>query len=517
LDRTEGPTDYHRDPSLQKNVIDHYRYNLARMVEIARSAGAKIIFVTPACSLRGWSPFKSEHSPEMSESQRSESERILVEAKAAVAAKNWNEAIALVDRGTAIDPRHAEMQFLRGRTLDGLSRFDEALSAYEAARNEDVCPLRALSPMVEAVREIAKTYDAPLVDFDKFTREHSPQSIPGDELFRDHVHPTIEGNLLLASRLIDKMHDAGLIRLESTWGPEAIDRVKTKVLDQIGPEQQAAALRNLSKTAYWSGKFELSAKYADEAIALSASDPESHYRAGVAAQKNGDWAAAARHFRDALAEKDVAVTRIALGGALEQLNQVDLAMEHYRRAVALADRPTIKAQALMLVGGTLRRGGHAAEALDWLERAVATDGNYAPARNELAIALYAVDQPAESLVQFRAAIKLEPPGGDPRFRLARAENMARILATSSDPTVRDGKEAIHYAQQIVEATDYRVGSLVDLLAAAYAEAGDFDRAIELATQAIALAEGAGEARLANAIRSRIKLYRQGEAFYEKGR
>ena len=58
---TIGTEAYHRDAGWQKQVTAHYRFNLARMVDIARANGAEVVFVMPGSNLRNSSPFKSQH------------------------------------------------------------------------------------------------------------------------------------------------------------------------------------------------------------------------------------------------------------------------------------------------------------------------------------------------------------------------------------------------------------------------------------------------------------------------
>ena len=55
--------------------------------------------------------------------------------------------------------------------------------------------------------------------------------------------------------------------------------------------------------------------------------------------------------------------------------------------------------------------------------------------------------------------------------------------------------------------DYKVSTVVDTLAAAYAEAGRFEQAIETAQRALRLAQDAGEEGLAKDIQGRLELYR----------
>src|SRR5206468_1897111 len=54
---------------------------------------------------------------------------------------------------------------------------------------------------------------------------------------------------------------------------------------------------------------------------------------------------------------------------------------------------------------------------------------------------------------------------------------AWLLATCPDPEVRDGPRAIELAERAVEATHRNDANLLDTLAAAYAAAGDFVKAV----------------------------------------
>ncbi|MGH7199309.1 MAG: hypothetical protein ACREJB_01810, partial [Planctomycetaceae bacterium] len=63
--------------------------------------------------------------------------------------------MAAIDEALAIDDRHAHLHYLHGRVLLALDRTMEAEAAFLRAREEDVCPLRALSSMQDIVAETA--------------------------------------------------------------------------------------------------------------------------------------------------------------------------------------------------------------------------------------------------------------------------------------------------------------------------------------------------------------------------
>jgi hypothetical protein len=89
--------------------------------------------------------------------------------------------------------------------------------------------------------------------------------------------------------------------------------------------------------------------------------------------------------------------------------------------------------------------------------------------------------------------------------------LAWIESTCADSSVRDGKEAVSLATKACELTRWQELSWIDTLAAAYAESGDFQRAIEFQEQAL---RGAPEPRQ-KAMRERLALYKQSQPYREK--
>jgi hypothetical protein len=70
LDNSVGPQDYHRNELQKRKIKQHYDLNLRRMVKMARSAGARVLFVVPASNLKDSSPFKSSSGPTVTRGQQ---------------------------------------------------------------------------------------------------------------------------------------------------------------------------------------------------------------------------------------------------------------------------------------------------------------------------------------------------------------------------------------------------------------------------------------------------------------
>lgn len=98
---------------------------------------------------------------------------------------------------------------------------------------------------------------------------------------------------------------------------------------------------------------------------------------------------------------------------------------------------------------------------------------------------------------------------DPKF-IPAGQNLAWLLATHPATQFRSGDEALQVAKRLCDLTQYQNASLLDALAAAYAEVGQFDEAVKTLQKAIALLE-AQKADVSDAS-ARLKLYQAGKPF-----
>jgi tetratricopeptide (TPR) repeat protein len=89
-------------------------------------------------------------------------------------------------------------------------------------------------------------------------------------------------------------------------------------------------------------------------------------------------------------------------------------------------------------------------------------------------------------------------------------NLAWILATTDKPKLRNVEEAVQFATRAVKQTDYRQPFCMEALAAAYAQAGQFPQACEMAQAAGVLAWITGQEEIAAHDRKMLRLYSSGK-------
>jgi spermidine synthase len=92
--------------------------------------------------------------------------------------------------------------------------------------------------------------------------------------------------------------------------------------------------------------------------------------------------------------------------------------------------------------------------------------------------------------------------------------MARVLAASPEPSIRDGAEAVVLAERAARLSDRREPAILDTLAAAYAAVGRFSEALETARRALDLATKANQHALVVMLKTRIALYEAGTPLRE---
>lgn len=183
------------------------------------------------------------------------------------------------------------------------------------------------------------------------------------------------------------------------------------------------------------------------------------------------------------------------------------AIAQLERALALE---STHVAARVNLGALLRADGRIDEAASELRRALALDPANAAAHTNLGGALLARGYIVEAIDEYRAALAEKPDLLEP------LTSLAWVLATSPAASVRQPAEAVRLAERaaaLAANPDLRV---LDTLAAAYAAAGDFARALAIVEAAAVDAGRRGQARDASLFSDRARLYRTRTPYRDPG-
>jgi len=412
-----GPEAYSRDESFKRQVLTHYEASLDAMVDIATASKARLLFVTPLSNLRDFAPFKSENradlAPEQLRTWKEAYERGLSLARAG----QTEEAVKAFGAAAAIDDRHAELMFRKGQALLALGRDDDALSSFLRAREEDICPLRALSATLETMRRVAQARGVPLLDFEPLATARAEHRIPGEEYLCDHVHLKIPAYRMLALDILDRLASEKIVNLAPDWGPAAIETVTAQVEAGIDGPRYAHELYTLSQLLDKLGQTEQALKRVDEGMKMSGGDFEGFCLAGRYHGKLGRIRSATELYHRALAlQPGAACAEEGLGVLLLEQGNPQAALDHL---VVAARAAPDTASVFNRLGVAYALLGRLDEAIAQLRRASQLSPNDAPIHTNLGLAQERRGNRPEAILHYREALRLNPQYAEARSGLNR--------------------------------------------------------------------------------------------------
>ncbi len=126
-------------------------------------------------------------------------------------------------------------------------------------------------------------------------------------------------------------------------------------------------------------------------------------------------------------------------------------------------------------------------------------------------AMLAIGEHLKAIKDYQRAINV---AGDNDDLSGILNNLAWVLATSPNDSIRDGKRAIELSERAVKLTDAKEPHILSTLAASYAEAGDFDKAIEWSTKSVELGKSEEHEQLEQ-LEKELESYRNKKPWREK--
>ena len=193
-----------------------------------------------------------------------------------------------------------------------------------------------------------------------------------------------------------------------------------------------------------------------------------------------------------------------LGKIYSKMSNFSDAEKHWRRCLEL--RPDHNHFRTNL-GTSLLALRRPLEAIPFLEAALRNDPASEFAHRSLWQCYRAVGRRDDAVLALRTAKKVLPWPSPIQCSLA------WLLVTAPAPNAEDVKNAVQWAQECCEMLPENVRHF-DALAAAYAAHGEFEKAAEVARQAMAMAGRQGPPSLQGQIAARLQLYQAGRPFVE---
>lgn len=313
---------------------------------------------------------------------------------------------------------------------------------------------------------------------------------------------------------------------------------------------------------YWKD----SVRLFEHALAYTSKNLVANINVGAAYMQQGRNTEALQHYLAALQIKpDNAKAQYNLGVALASLGRTDEAVKHYRIALLIDPSYTKSLKALadsllagghvsealmhyksvlqidpantavhLVVGNTLLGTGDIAGGIEHLREVTKVQPNNFEAQLNLASALASEGKLEEAIAYYRIVLRLDPNSALAHYQFGSAllngkqenealrelrealrlspesaltlDKLGWILSTSSDASLRNGKEAIAFAERACQLTKNVNPITLSTLSAAYAEDGQFERAIASAEKSRSLIDPLKKPKLFDLINRQLSFY-----------
>ena len=245
----------------------------------------------------------------------------------------------------------------------------------------------------------------------------------------------------------DCLFSSAYVRYELDFLPAL---VLLSILGMLGLRRALANSTGWKRVARWSCCLLPAGSTLFCVLASVEGHAESDYYAGGFFTNHKEEDKAMKYYQSAVAlEPGSAWFQSGMGIAYENSDQLDLAAKQYRQALRMDPHDS---RLEILMGGCYWRMGRSSEAFTHLQR----------------------------------AFEIQPDFAATSDRTTQLNRFAWVLATDPDPTRRNGALAVKLAEGVCQKTQYKNTVFVGTLAAAYAEAGQFDDAILTQQKTIAL-------------------------------
>ena len=388
----------------------------------------------------------------------------------------YHSELAIWEDTVAKSPHHACAHNILGLALASAGREQEAIERYQEA-------IRLMPNLALAHNNLANA----LMNANRLPEamEHYREAIRFDPA-NGEMHNNLGFALARTGRFL-----------------EAIEQHQEAT--RLDPEN-AKAYNNLGLALAGAGRLPEAIENYQQAIRLKPSYVEAHNNLGNALANTGRLAEAIEQYQLAIQiDPEDAGGHNNLGVVLADVGRFAEAIEHLELAIRLNPNDPLAQNNL---GRELSRAGRLPEAITHYQQAIRLNPDYAEAHYNLALALMKAGRVAEAIEHGKQAVKGMPS------HLPAIRWVAWLMATHEPADPHDLDQAVELAERACTLTGRGDSACLDILAAAYAAAGQFDKAVVTAREAWQIARAAGQESLAEEIHVRLQLYRDRKPYRE---
>lgn len=226
-------------PQERREIADRFARNVGEIIAAAKDVGALPMVASVGQNFRNWAPSAWRHRTDLTPADGVRWGQHWGAAERLRKANDCAGALREYDAAAEVDARPAIIQWQRARCLERLGRWPEARVAFRRASDLDEVPMGVPTSFNAMVRKTTEADGGVFVDVARRLEDTSPQRIPGNDVFMDHLHPNLLGNERIAEIVANRLRELGVPEPASKWvdgtyaypDPDALRRADPKIAE----------------------------------------------------------------------------------------------------------------------------------------------------------------------------------------------------------------------------------------------------------------------------------------------
>ncbi|MFA5146471.1 MAG: tetratricopeptide repeat protein [Candidatus Omnitrophota bacterium] len=259
-----------RPGSLQfREVTRNFEKNVGRIIETARLHGIPVIFFEGLSRWKGYEPVRSIHGASVDKDALASWEGYFSEAEGLFAGKEYGKALELYGRCINIDPSYALTYYRAAECYERLGESDKANANYVLANDNDYFPIHApslVNRLYENIR-MAGMKGVDVIQTQKVFEENSANGIVGDDLTVDQIHPSPEGQALMALEVVNILYKNNLLAPREKWRWDKLRDID-EMKKALGLDSKNMFHVYTGTASYLAKHYREAAKFLEKALAI---------------------------------------------------------------------------------------------------------------------------------------------------------------------------------------------------------------------------------------------------------
>jgi tetratricopeptide (TPR) repeat protein len=196
-----------------------FEKNIKKIIAAARRRSIPVIFLESVAKWRGYEPVRSFHGEALKGDALAGWNAMFDRAGKAFTTQDYAVALDLYKKCVEADPDYALTYYRIAQTYEALGDPAKANEYYTIANDHDRYLIRAPSTVNAFYETILADppKDVYVIRTQKVFEGSAADGVIGDDLIGDQIHPSVDGQALIALEIVKTIYKAGMVAPKSEW------------------------------------------------------------------------------------------------------------------------------------------------------------------------------------------------------------------------------------------------------------------------------------------------------------